>query len=170
MKHTISVLVENKPRVLARVSGLFGRRGFNIHSLAVGPTEDPQVSRMTIVVDLPSQPVEQVVKQLYKLVNVLKVNELDPKASVERELMLVKVSTTPETRARVIELADLFKANVVDVAPRTITVEVTGSPEKLHSFEDLVSEYGIAELVKTGRVALARGSQSVKGRRLRAVG
>lgn len=162
MKHTISVLVENKPGVLARISGLFARRGFNIHSLAVGTTDDPLVSRMTIVVDLPDRPLEQVTKQLYKLINVLKVSELDPDASVERELMLVKVKAAADSRAQIIELVEVFRAKIVDVAPDAMTIEVTGVPDKLHAFEDLVRGYQIIELVKTGRVALARGSASIR--------
>lgn len=170
MKHTISVLVENKPGVLARVSGLFARRGFNIHSLAVGTTEDPAVSRMTIVVDLPDRPLEHVTKQLYKLINVIKVTELEPGASIERELMLVKVKAAASSRAHIIELVEVFRAKIVDVTPDAMTVEVTGVPEKLHAFEDLVRGFGISELVKTGRVALARGSRSIKDRALKAAG
>lgn len=169
MKHTISVLVENKPGVLARISGLFARRGFNIHSLAVGTTDDPALSRMTIVVDLPNRPLEQVTKQLYKLINVLKVSELDPNASVERELMLVKVKASASSRAQIIELVEVFRAKIVDVAPDAITIEVTGVPDKLHAFEDLVRAHGIIELVKTGRVALSRGSTAIR-QRLKAVG
>lgn len=168
MKHTISVLVENKPGVLARVSGLFSRRGFNIHSLAVGTTETPDVSRMTIVVDLPERPLEHVTKQLYKLINVLKVTELEHGSAIERELMLVKVKASAETRAQIIELVEVFRAKIVDVSTDMITVEVTGDPDKLHAFEDLVRDYGIIELVKTGRVALSRGSRSIKDRILRA--
>lgn len=170
MKHTLSVLVENKPGVLARVSGLFARRGFNIHSLAVGTTDDASVSRMTIVVDLPDRPLEHVTKQLYKLINVLKVIELEAGASVERELMLMKVKATPESRAQIIELVEVFRAKIVDVTREAITVEVTGAPDKLHAFEDLVRSYGIIELVKTGRVALARGPRSIKDRALKAAG
>ncbi|MDQ4149366.1 MAG: acetolactate synthase small subunit [Actinomycetota bacterium] len=169
MKHTISVLVENRPGVLARVAGLFARRGFNIHSLAVGITESPDVSRMTIVVDLPERPLEHVTKQLYKLINVLKVIEMEPGNSVERELMLVKVTATPEARSQIFELVHVFRAKIVDVSNDAMTVEVTGSPEKLHAFEDLVSDR-IIELVKTGRVALARGSKSIKDRTLRVAG
>jgi acetolactate synthase-1/3 small subunit len=169
LKHTVSVLVENKPGVLARIAGLFARRGFNIHSLAVGTTDDPSVSRMTIVVDLPDRPLEQVTKQLYKLINVLKVSELDPDASVERELMLVKVGAAADSRAQIIELVEVFRAKIVDVAPDAMTIEVTGVPDKLHAFEDLVRSYQIIELVKTGRVALARGSTSIRPR-LKAAG
>ena len=170
MKHTISVLVENKPGVLSRVSGLFARRGYNIHSLAVGTTENPNVSRMTIVVELPERPLEHVTKQLYKLINVLKVIELDPASSVERELMLIKVRAVAEVRGKIIELADVFRAKILDVGADAMTVEVTGVPDKLQAFEDLVAGYGIIELVKSGRVALARGSKSIKDRTLRVAG
>jgi len=170
VKHTISVLVENKPGVLSRVSGLFARRGFNIHSLAVGTTENPNVSRMTIVVELPERPLEHVTKQLYKLINVLKVIELDPASSVERELMLIKVRAVAEVRGKIIELADVFRAKILDVGADAMTVEVTGVPDKLQAFEDLVAGYGIIELVKSGRVALARGSKSIKDRTLRVAG
>ncbi len=170
MKHIISVLVENKPGVLARVAGLFARRGFNIHSLAVGTTESPNISRMTIVVELPERPLEHVTKQLYKLINVLKVIELDPASAIERELMLIKVRAVADVRSKIIELVDVFRAKIVDVGTDAMTVEVTGSPDKLHAFEDLLSPYGIIELVKTGRVALARGSRSIKDRTLRVAG
>lgn len=170
MRHTMSVLVENKPGVLARVSGLFARRGFNIHSLAVGVTETPKISRMTIVVDLAERPLEHVTKQLYKLINVLKVIELDPESSVERELMLIKVRAHDKVRSRIIELVDVFRAKIVDVGSESLTVEISGDPNKLHAFEDLVAEYGIIELVKTGRVALSRGSKSIKDRTLKVAG
>lgn len=170
MKHTIAVLVENKPGVLARVSGLFARRGFNIHSLAVGTTESPNISRMTIVVDLPERPLEHVTKQVYKLINVLKVIELEPELSVERELMLIKVRAVAEVRARIIELSEVFRGKVIDVGTDSMTIEITGSPEKIQAFEDLVSGYGIIELVKSGRVALGRGSKSIKDRQLRVAG
>lgn len=161
MKHTISILVENKPGVLARVAGLFARRAFNIHSLAVGPTDDPHISRMTVVVDLPERPLEHVTKQVDKLINVIKVAELDPGRSVERELMLIKVDAPPQRRAEIIEMVEVFRAKIVDVCVDAMTIEVTGSPDKLHAFEDLISRYGIIEMVKTGRVALSRGSEPV---------
>ncbi len=170
MKHTISVLVENKAGVLTRVSSLFSRRGFNIHSLAVGTTENPDVSRMTVVVDLPDKPLEHVTKQLHKLINVLKVIELEGGASVVRELMLIKVHAEPASRAQIIELAEVFRSNIVDVTQETLTVEVAGPPDKLAAFEDLVRGYGIIELVKTGRIALGRGSRGIKDRPLRAAG
>ncbi|GAC1375107.1 MAG: acetolactate synthase small subunit [Actinomycetota bacterium] len=170
MKHTVSVLVENKPGVLTRVSSLFSRRGYNIHSLAVGTTEHPDVSRMTVVVDLPDKPLEHVTKQLNKLINVLKVIELDQGASVVRELMLIKVRAEPHNRSQVFELVEVFRANVVDVTTETVTVEVSGPPDKVAAFEDLVRSYGIIEMVKTGRIALGRGSRGIKDRTLRAAG
>jgi len=168
MKHTVSILVENRPGVLTRVSSLFSRRGFNIHSLAVGTTENLDVSRMTVVVDLPDKPLEHVTKQLHKLINVLKVIELEPTASVVRELMLIKVHADPATRSQIFELVEVFRAIIVDVTTDSVTAEVTGPPDKLAAFEDLVRSYGIIELVKTGRIALARGARGIKDRQLRA--
>ena len=169
--HTLSVLVENKPGVLARVSSLFSRRGFNIESLAVGPTEDAAVSRMTIVVTVEGAVLEQVTKQLNKLINVLKIVELDATASVQRELLLVKVRADATTRSQIVETASLFRAQVVDVAAEAVTIEVTGSPDKLRAFVELVEPYGIRELVQSGMVAVGRGSRSIGGTdaRLRAV-
>lgn len=158
MKHTISVLVEDKPGVLARVASLFARRGFNIHSLAVGPTHQPGLSRMTVVVDGPEM--EQVVKQLYKLVNVVKISELPPGESLEREIMLVRVAADPASRGEVLDAAGIFKAKTVDVGPATITLEVTGTPAKLADFLDLMRPYGILELVKSGRIAMARDQKA----------
>ena len=160
-KHTISVLVENKPGVLARISGLFSRRGFNIESLAVGPTEDDTISRMTIVVDCAERPLEQVVKQLNKLINVLKIVELEPGRAVERELALVKVKADPTVRYQIIELTEVFRAKIVDVSPESLTIEATGSPDKIAAMLDMLSPYGIRELVRTGRIALARGSRGM---------
>jgi acetolactate synthase-1/3 small subunit len=155
--HTISVLVENKPGVLARISGLFARRGFNIDSLAVGETEDPAISRMTIAVSVEDKPLEQMTKQLHKLINVLRIAELPPDASVERE-----VGVDADRRAEVIEVVEIFRAKVVDVDPAALMVEVTGPPEKVNALEDLLREYGIVELARTGRVALARGARGLK--------
>jgi acetolactate synthase I/III small subunit len=165
--HTISVLVENKPGVLARVSSLFSRRGFNIESLAVGPTEDATISRMTIVVDCAESPLEQVVKQLNKLVNVLKIVELERDRSVERELLLVKVRSDPTIRYQIIELAELFRGKIVDVAPESLTIEVTGSPDKVAAMLEMLGPYGIRELVRTGRIALARGNRGITDKSLR---
>ena len=165
--HTLSVLVENKPGVLARISGLFSRRGFNIDSLAVGPTEDETISRMTIVVDCAENPLEQVVKQLNKLINVLKIVELEPARSIERELVLVKVRADGASRQQVIELADLFRARVIDVAPESLTVEATGDAGKIEAMLEMLEPYGIRELVRTGRVGLARGSKGISDRPVR---
>ena len=154
--HTLSVLVENKAGVLARVAGLFARRGFNIYSLAVAPTDDERFSRITIVVDVESAPLEQVTKQLFKLINVVKISELDPDNSVERELMLATVRAEPGTRGQVIELVQVFEGRIVDVGHDQLTVMLTGTPTKLDDFEDLMRAYGIVELQRTGRVALPR--------------
>jgi acetolactate synthase I/III small subunit len=165
--HTISVLVEDRPGVLARIAGLFSRRGFNIDSLAVGPTEDPGRSRMTIVVDCADNPLEQVTKQLNKLVHVLKIVELEPQRAVERELVLVKVKADPAVRYQIVELAEMFRAKVVDVAPEALTIEATGSPAKVAAMLELLDPYGIRELVRTGRVALTRGAKGIAEKPLR---
>ena len=162
-KHTLSVLVENKPGVLARVAGLFSRRGFNIESLAVGPTDHPSTSRMTIVVVVEDLPLEQVTKQLNKLVSVLKIVELDPNASVQRELLLVKVKADLTTRSHVLETASLFRAKVVDVASDAVTIEATGTADKLAALIKILEPFGIRELVQSGMVALGRGSRSMTG-------
>jgi len=168
-RHTLSVLVENKPGVLARIAGLFSRRGFNIDSLAVGPTEHPEVSRMTIVVNVADSPLEQVTKQLNKLIHVLKIVELEPSASVQRELLLVKVRADLDTRSHVLETVTLFRAKVVDVAPDTVTVEATGSVDKLDALLRVLEPFGIKELVQSGMVAIGRGSRSMSDRALRAL-
>lgn len=168
-RHTLSVLVENKPGVLARVSALFSRRGFNIDSLAVGPTEHPDVSRMTIVVNVEDLPLEQVTKQLNKLVNVLKVVELDLDASVQRELLLVKVKADLATRSQVLEVVQLFRAKVVDVASDAVTIEATGTADKLDAFIRVLEPFGIRELVQSGMVAVGRGARSITDRTLRSV-
>ncbi len=165
--HTISVLVENKLGVLARISNLFSRRGFNIDSLAVGPTEDETISRMTIVVDCADNPLEQVVKQLNKLINVLKIVELERPRSVERELALVKVKADPALRYQIIELTEMFRAKIVDVAPESLTIEATGSPDKIAAMLEMLEGYGIRELVRTGRIALARGNKGIVDRALK---
>ncbi|BCJ58030.1 acetolactate synthase small subunit [Micromonospora endophytica] len=159
--HTLSVLVENKPGVLARVSGLFSRRGFNIDSLAVGETENPDVSRITIVVNAESSPLEQVTKQLNKLVNVLKIVELDPSTSVARELLLVKVRADRNARSQVLETVNLFRARVVDVAPDTLTIEATGTADKLDALLRDLEPFGIKEMVQSGLVAIGRGSRAI---------
>ena len=160
-KHTMSVLVENKPGVLARVAGLFSRRGFNIHSLAVGPTENPGVSRMTIVVAVVELPLEQVTKQLNKLINVIKIVELDPMVAVQRELLLVKVRADTTVRSEVLETVELFRAKVVDVSPEALTVEATGTDDKLSALLRMLEPFGIREMVQSGMVALGRGPRSI---------
>ncbi|HET9724701.1 MAG TPA: acetolactate synthase small subunit [Actinomycetota bacterium] len=167
--HTISVLVEDKPGVLTRVAGLFAARGFNIDSLAVGPTNEDGLSRMTIVVQVENKPLEQITKQLNKLINVIKILEHEPGEAVERELMLVKVRAEGEVRARVLEICNVFRVRVLDVTHRTLTVEATGTPDKLEALLALLGDFGIVELSRTGRIALARGDQSIKdrGRRLK---
>ena len=163
-RHTLSVLVENKPGVLTRVAALFARRAFNIHSLAVGETEDPRISRMTVVVDAAELPIEQVTKQLNKLVNVLKIVELDPAAAVERQLLLVKVSANDSSRANVLQIVDLFRAHVIDVVPDAVTVEATGSDAKVEAFLTALEPYGIREIVQSGAVAITRGARSLSER------
>ena len=166
-RHTLSVLVENKPGVLARVSALFARRSFNITSLAVGPTENPTVSRITVVVDVESQPLEQVTKQLNKLVNVLKIVELEPEHSVQRELILVKVRADASTRADVVQVVSLFRASVIDVATDAVTIEATGRPEKIAALLEVLTPFGIREIVQSGAVALGRGGRAISDRSLR---
>jgi acetolactate synthase I/III small subunit len=162
--HTISVLVEDKPGVLTRVAGLFAARGFNIDSLAVGPTNDDGLSRMTVVVHVDRKPLEQITKQLNKLINVIKILEHDPGEAVERELMLVKVRAAGEDRPRVMEIATVFRASVVDVTRSTLTLEATGRPEKLEALLELLRDFGVIELSRTGRIALARGDKGIRER------
>ncbi len=168
-KHTLSVLVENKPGVLARIAELFARRGFNIESLAVGPTEYDDVSRMTIVVNVEDNPLEQVTKQLNKLVNVLKIVELEPGSSVSRELLLVKVKADPAVRSQVLEVVELFRARVVDVAVDALTIEATGGGDKLNALMRMLEPFGVKELVQSGMVAVGRGSRSITDRALRPI-
>ena len=167
-RHTLSVLVEDTPGVLARVASLFSRRGFNIESLALGPTEVPDVSRMTIVANVESLPLEQVTKQLNKLINVIKIVELDPEASVQREIMLVKVKADMESRSHIIETVQLFRAKIVDVAADAVTIEATGKHEKLEALLRILEQYGIKELVQSGLVAVGRGPRSITDRAVRA--
>jgi acetolactate synthase-1/3 small subunit len=164
MKHILSVNVEDKPGVLARISSMFARRGFNIHSLAVGPSAEPGMSRMTVVVDGPEM--EQIVKQLRKMINTVKVTELATGDAVEREVMLVRVSADARTRGEVLDAASIFEAKAVDVGVSSITFELTGRPDKLNDFLELVRPYGVVDLVKSGRIALAKDA---KTRPLRAV-
>jgi acetolactate synthase-1/3 small subunit len=165
--HILSVLVENKFGVLSRVAGLFSRRGYNIFSLAVSPTEDEQLSRMTIVVDAESAPLEQITKQLNKVIPVIKITELSPDEAVERELMLATVKAGAETRSQVTELAAIFEAKIVDVGFDALTIMVTGEPDALDAFSDLVKPFGIVEIQRTGRIALPRVARQPT--RLRAV-
>jgi acetolactate synthase I/III small subunit len=168
-RHTLSVLVEDKPGVLARVASLFSRRGFNIESLAVGPTEVPEVSRMTIVVNVEGAILEQVTKQLNKLINVLKIVELDADASVQREIMLVKVKADLESRSHILETVQLFRAKVVDVATDAVTIEATGAHDKLDALLRVLEPFGIKELVKSGLVAVGRGPRSITDRSVRSL-
>lgn len=165
-RHTLSVLVENKPGVLTRVAALFARRAFNIHSLAVGPTEHPDISRITVVVDVDENPLEQVTKQLNKLVNVLKIVELTPQASVQRELLLVKVRADDASRTAVLQVVELFRAHVVDVVPDAVTIEATGGEDKLRALLTALEPYGIREIVQSGAVAIGRGPRSMTDRAL----
>ncbi|MDK2800175.1 MAG: acetolactate synthase small subunit [Clostridiales bacterium] len=161
-KHTLSVLVENHAGVLSRVAGLFSRRGFNIDSLAVGVTEDPNVSRMTIVVDGDDYTVEQVTKQLNKLIDVIKIRQLNPSDSVARELALIKVTANSSTRPEIIQIVDIFRAKIVDVSKNTLTIEMTGVADKIAAFEEMLKQFGIKEMVRTGMIAIERGNQVIK--------
>ena len=162
-QHVITVLVEDKPGVLARVSSMFARRGFNIHSLAVGPTADPNLSRMTVVADGPEM--EQIIKQLYKLVNTVKVTEHAPGSAVEREIMLVRVNADAKRRGEILDAARIFDARAVDVGKITVTFELSGDPDRLSDFLELMRPYGIVDLVKSGRIALARDPKTKNGRK-----
>ncbi len=163
--HTLSVLVENRPGVLARISGLFARRGFNIESLAVGPTETPEFSRITIVVGADEPAVlEQVTKQLNKLVEVIKIVELEKGAAVRRELVLIKVKADATTRGQILEIASMFRGHPVDVGPETLTIEATGGYGKIQALLELLAPYGVRELVQSGSVALGRGVRAITDR------
>jgi acetolactate synthase-1/3 small subunit len=156
-KHVLSILVENKPGVLTRITGLFARRGFNIDTLAVGPTDDAAVSRITITLDGAMHPIDQVTKQLHKLVNVLKIRDLEPEAALSRELALFKVAADGAGRSEVMQVCEIFRAKIVDVNKRAVVVEVTGTHEKIEAFEGLVRPFGLIEMVRTGEIAIARG-------------
>lgn len=156
-KHVLSILVENEPGVLARISGLFARRGYNINTLAVGPTDDDQVSRITMTIDGAEHPIDQVTKQLHKLVHVLKIRDLEPSDTVARELALFKIDADAHTRQEISQLSDIFHGRIVDVARRSVTVELTGSDEKIEAFEALVRPFGLIEMVRTGEIAVQRG-------------
>lgn len=158
-KHVLSILVENKPGVLQRVTGLISRRGFNIESLSVGPTENPSMSRITVVVTADAVAYEQITKQLHKLISVHKITDLTKDSAIERELALYKVAATPERRSEIIEIANIFRANIVNVGDSTLTIEVTGDEAKLAGIESLFRAYGIKETVKTGLVAMSRDTK-----------
>ncbi len=160
-KHTLSVLVENKPGVLTRVSALFARRTFNIHSLAVGETEHPDISRITLVVEADKTPLDQISKQLNKLVNVLNIVELDPNESVQRQLMLIKVCANDQTRTSVLQIVDLFRSHVVDVTPESVVIESIGTLSKLQALLVALKPYGIREIVQSGVVGISRGINSI---------
>ena len=156
-KHILSILVQNRPGVLTRIAGLFARRGFNIHTLAVGPTDDPAVSRITLTVDGAKHPIDQVTKQLHKLVNVLKIRDLEPEDSVARELALFKVACDGGNRGEVMQISEIFRGKVVDVGRRSVVIEVTGTDDKIEAFEQLVRPFGLVEMVRTGEIAISRG-------------
>jgi acetolactate synthase-1/3 small subunit len=156
-KHTLSILVENKPGVLTRIAGLFARRGFNIDTLTVGPTDDERISRITLTLDGAVHPIDQVTKQLHKLINVLKIRDLDPADTVARELVLFKVSADGTQRAEVMQICEIFRGKVVDVTKRSLTIEVTGTTDKIEAFERMVRPFGLVEMMRTGEIAIARG-------------
>ncbi len=156
-KHTLSILVENKPGVLTRIAGLFARRGFNIDTLAVGPTEDERVSRITLTLDGALHPIDQVTKQLHKLINVLKIRDLEPEETLSRELALFKISADGATRAEVMQICEIFRAKIVDVTRRSVVAEITGTCEKVDAFEQLVRPFGLIEMARTGEIAISRG-------------
>ena len=156
-KHILSLLVENTPGVLARISGLFARRGFNIDSLAVGPTDDDSISRITLTVDGANHPIDQVTKQLHKLVNVIKIRDLEPDESVARELALFKIAADGDSRGQIMEYTDIFRGRIVDVSKRSMTVEVTGADDKIEAFERAIRPFGLIEMVRTGEIAVSRG-------------
>lgn len=158
MKHTLSVLVEDEAGVLSRIAGLFARRGFNIESLAVGPAEQEGVSRITMVIPGDNRTIEQLTKQLYKLINILKVQDVTNIPSVERELVLLKINASPSNRSAILEIASIFRAKVVDIAQKHLTLEVTGDPGKMVAIEQLLSRYGIVEIARTGKISLIRAS------------
>ena len=156
-KHILSILVENKPGVLTRVAGLFARRGFNIDTLAVGPTDDERVSRVTLTLDGAMHPIDQVTKQLHKLVNVLKIRDLEPEETVARELALFKIAADGAARGEVLQISEIFRGKVVDLTKRSVTIEVTGNDEKIEAFERMVRPFGLIEMVRTGEIAISRG-------------
>ncbi len=156
-KHVLSILVENKPGVLTRIAGLFARRGFNIDTLAVGPTDDERISRITLTLDGALHPIDQVTKQLHKLVNVLKIRDLEPRETLARELAMFKISADGASRTEVMQICEIFRGKVVDVTKRSIVVELTGTCDKVDAFEALVRPFGLIEMARTGEIAIARG-------------
>lgn len=160
MKHVLSILVANEPGVLSRITGLISRRGFNIESLSVGPTEDPTLSRVTVIVHADAVAYEQITKQLHKLISVHKISDLTYDKAIERELVLFKVSAPAETRSEIIEISNIFRAKIVDVGATTLTIEATGDEEKLRGLEDLFRAYGLKEVVRTGKIAMSRSAKS----------
>jgi acetolactate synthase-1/3 small subunit len=156
-RHILSILVENKPGVLTRIAGLFARRGFNIDTLAVGPTDDPTLSRITLTLDGAMHPIDQVTKQLHKLVNVIKIRDLEPTETVARELALFKVSADASSRAEVMQMVEIFRAKIIDVSRRSVTIELTGSWDKIEAFERMVRPFGLIEMARTGEIAISRG-------------
>jgi len=156
-KHILSILVENKPGVLARIAGLFARRGFNIDSLAVGPTDDVHISRITLTVDGAAHPIDQVTKQLHKLVNVIKIRDLEPEDTVARELALFKINADGDHRGQIMQFTEIFRGKTVDVGKRSVTVEITGNDDKIEAFEQMVRPFGLIEMVRTGEIAVSRG-------------
>jgi acetolactate synthase-1/3 small subunit len=156
-KHILSILVENKPGVLTRIAGLFARRGFNIDTLAVGPTDDPTLSRITLTLDGAAHPIDQVTKQLHKLVNVIKIRDLEPDDTVARELAMFKVAADSATRGEVMQIVEIFRGKIIDVTKRSLIVEVTGTWEKIEAFERMVRAFGLVEMARTGEIAISRG-------------
>ena len=156
-KHVLSILVENKPGVLTRIAGLFARRGFNIDTLAVGPTDDERISRITLTLDGALHPIDQVTKQLHKLVNVLKIRDLEPRETLARELAMFKISADGASRTEVMQICEIFRGKVVDVTKRSVVVELTGTCDKVDAFEALVRPFGLIEMARTGEIAIARG-------------
>jgi len=161
-KHTLSVLVENRAGVLSRVAGLFSRRGFNIESLAVGVTENKDVSRITIIVEGDDYTVEQVTKQLNKLIDVIKIKQLEKSDSLSRELTLIKVAANQTTRSEIIQIVEIFRAKIVDVSKNTLTIELSGPSEKVFALEEMIRSFGIKEIVRTGTIAIERGNKHIK--------
>jgi len=162
MKHTIAVIMENKSGVLTRIAGLFSRRSFNIESLSVGATDHPEYSRMTLTVEGDEDVLEQVTKQLSKLINVIRVSELDPEESVERELAVIKVNADKDGRGEIMQIVDIFRANIIDVSSRSMIIEVTGDSQKVDAIIHMLRQYGIKELARTGKVSMVRGTKVIK--------